>query len=86
MFKKQDGTITTSGEEALSTLFNCHFPGSLECEPDEITIKDSGIPNTFINSNSFSFISKEKVQVAIGSFKPMKAAGPDNIKPIVLQM
>jgi len=85
MFKKQDGTITTSGAEALSTLFNCHFPGSLEYEPNETNTNDSGIPHSFIKSNSFSFISEEKVQAAISSFKPMKAAGPYNLKPIVLQ-
>ena len=44
------------------------------------------IPHSFIESNkTTAFITLEKVKAAIASFHPMKAAGPDDLRPIVLQ-
>ena len=85
MLTKQDDSKTTNGDEVLSELFECHFPGSSKTQ-SVISTTDTGIPHSFIMSNrSSSFITEEKVKTAIKSFKPMKAAGPDDLKPIILQ-
>ena len=80
-----NGTITKNGDEVIQTLMDCHFPGSQDEKP---IIKDNKIrySEEFLRSSKYlAFVTKEKVKAAFKSFGPMKACGPDGIKPIVLQ-
>ena len=69
-------------KESLKELLTTHFPNHKE--PDEIG------PGTNLEGgeelhNLITYIDVNKVKAAINSFGPKKAAGPDGLKPIVLQ-
>jgi ribonuclease HI len=86
--KKDDGSYTKDVEENNKILLETHFP---QCEvmegneeydnvlPDESNMNDANA--NYINES----ISIEKINWAIDSFSPYKAAGEDGIFPALLQ-
>jgi hypothetical protein len=80
MLKKADGSTTTTTDEMAEVLFDTHFPNSSKEPPDStsITTKTAVAPH-------FPWINATNFQKAVQLFKNDKAAGPDNIKPIVLK-
>ena len=80
--KKPDGTHTVSGKETIEFLIDYHFPDSAanshaEPQPDE--------PRRCDWNCAKRIITKHHVRLAIKSFQPHKAPGPDKIIPRLLQ-
>jgi hypothetical protein len=80
MVKKPDGTMTTTVDEMAETLFNTHFPNSSR-DPVDTT----SLPSKVAIAPHFPWINVNNFQKAVQLFKNDKAAGPDNIKPIILK-
>jgi ribonuclease HI len=80
MIKKPDGLMTTSVEEMADVLFDTHFPNSSKFEPNSIEMGEKTI-----YAPHYHWINTTKFQKAVSLFKNDKAAGPDQIKPIVLK-
>ena len=72
---------TTPAEAIINLLMDTHFPGSVGH-----MIKPR-VPQmlTKIENPKVEFISPTRVRKAIWSFGDLKAAGPDEMKPIVLK-
>ena len=75
---KPDGTLTETPDETLEIMEKSHF-------------KD-GDPPTHTNTNtspdkhlSQIIYSESRMQEAISSFDPLKAAGPDTLQPLTIQ-
>ena len=75
---KPDGTLTETPDETLEIMEKSHF-------------KD-GDPPTHRNTNtspdkhlSQIIYSESRMQEAISSFDPLKAAGPDTLQPLTIQ-
>lgn len=78
MLTTRNGATTSSTSEAITTLMEEHFRG---CVPTE----DRGIPDHKPTiPTPFPWISVELISKAIKSFGADKAAGPDELKPIIL--
>ena len=84
LIRKGDGTYTTKPSESLQELLATHFPNSQELgENEEPPQGMAGRPVDLALLRGI--ITPEKVRNSIKSFGPMKAAGPDGFKPVVLQ-
>ena len=98
---KEEGINYTEAADVADVLQRVHFPGSTNVDPDlpepdkiricdvygsTITTPDQG---EAVNEEDIQLVKElvtlEKVIVAIKSFGPYKAAGPDGLAPIVLQ-
>lgn len=79
---KADGTSTSSSEETLLVMLNEHFPGNESLDDLDIRSSYEGDPRPI---DSLDWITVHRIQNAIAQFKPYKAAGPDGLKPVVLQ-
>jgi hypothetical protein len=67
-------------------LLDTHFPGSTEPNPKPKPYsKKTKLKVVDLEHNDVSFITKAKLIEAFSLFGPLKSAGPDDIKPIVLQ-
>ena len=89
LLSHDDGTYTASPEETVDLLMNTHFPGSIVPGGTNDTIQGAKLEITsqgLEDSGDISFIDTIKVQEAIRTFGPLKAAGPDGFKPIALQI
>ena len=75
---KSDGTLTETPDETLQVMENSHF------KTDDTTphTTDFTIPSTQLIHTIYS---KTRMEEAIMSFDPLKAAGPDTLQPITLQ-
>lgn len=85
MLEKAGGSYTRTVNETLELLMDQNFPGS--------TLPSGGADSGAHQNISVyditlceSFITEDKVIEAFKTFGPEKAAGPDGIKPRVLQM
>ena len=81
--KRKDGTITAPGRETLQELADTHFPKATDHAPPESSTRQT--TSEELKTMYSSFLDHKVVTAALGKFKPMKAAGPDGIKPIVFQ-
>ncbi len=86
----RDGTrVAKSPDEALGILMNKHFPSSVEGKKatgvDEWVSTPSPLPFWKGMEEVISYITVDKVRLALESFGKMKAAGPDEMRPIILQ-
>ena len=80
LLRRPDGTKCTNTEEVLNLLLMEHFP---QCLTNTV---DTSVPNTHRTKvKPLPWINLERVKSGIDLFGPHKAAGPDDIKPIVLQ-
>ena len=86
LLKDSQGIFTTTPEATLDLLFNHSFPGCLEISDSErITWFDNRTYARAFGIQIPRFLHMVKLDRAISSFGPMKAAGPDGFKPCVLQ-
>jgi ribonuclease HI len=82
-----DDQVELSPERTMNILLDTHFPGSV----DGATRTRYGRSTTLRRKNfnkdtaDFDFITEERVKWSFQSFGSGKAAGPDELKPIVLQ-
>ena len=81
---KQDGSYTKNPEETLEVLMDTHFPKAETNNTDNLNniIEDIDVNNV---EKIIESINIESVRAAIKGFKPYKAAGFDQIKPVLLQ-
>ena len=88
MLNKPDGTNCTTIEETLEHLMETHFPGSKKVDSDWKIMHENGIQierAKNLESYSQEVVTVEKVRLAFSKFGDNKAAGLDEIKPIVLK-
>ena len=79
--KTPQGETTTSTQDTLRVMIDEHFPGSEPCsDPGE----DRDFEDPPRPIESCDWINNFRIRKALQQFKPMKTAGPDNLKPIVL--
>ncbi len=83
---RQGDTFAISAEESLDFLLKQHFPLHLSPREEEQLSEEVG---KFMNSDRSEEIQQYfqvwRVKAATASFQPMKAAGLDDLKPVVLQ-
>ena len=82
LVKRADGSSTTTSGESLQVMFNEHFPGNEPLTDLDIRSSMEGDPRPI---ETLDWVTNFKIRQAIMQFKPHKAAGPDDIRPIVLQ-
>ena len=83
LFTNQGVTLTP--KETLDNLMDAHFLESVETDGEEI-VEAADVRYDDVKTKEFvSYITPEKVAASLSSFGPMKAAGPDGFKPLVLQ-
>ena len=79
----QNGEMTAPGTETLQVLADTHFPTAVPVE--ETVTDDVFVLSEEINLKYDDFISLDLVKAALKLFKPMKAPGPDGLKPIIFK-
>ena len=77
---KPDNTLTQTAEETLDVLVDTHFKRGPTNE--QIIPTDTVTPTLDLLNKIYD---PSRITKAVKTFEPDKAAGPDNIKPIILQ-
>ena len=88
LLRDQQGHRTTNPEETIEILASTSFPNSHEMGTEEefkVNLKKLSDSKGKFTPKTDQWRNKDRIKEAINSFDPMKAAGPDGIKPIVLQ-
>ena len=80
--RKADGTSTSSTQETLEVMMEENFPGCVHITDMDTRSNMEGDPRPV---EPLEWIDNHRVREAFKMFKPHKAAGPDGLKPIVLQ-
>ena len=88
LLKGKNGETAHSPEQSLDNLMAAHFEDHIDPQSEELheQLQRETMPQDEETTKVIEYIDELKVSKAIQSFGPMKAAGPDDIKPIVLQM
>ena len=76
----QNGQLTGNAEETLEVMAQTHFKDcshDLRAPPVTCTIPPDNLTNNIYND--------ERLHEAVNSFDPLKAAGPDTLRPIIIQ-
>jgi len=81
---KKGGRSVNTPEESLDILMDAHFPESVSAEGWEEEAATKGKIQAD-NDEVVDYVTAEKVKIALASFGPRRAAGPDTFRPIVLQ-
>jgi len=81
LIKDSNGNPPINESASLTNLIKAHFP---DCSfiPTR-NIKEDAEPNTV--SDFLDFVTKSNIRESLDSFGKFKAAGPDEIQPVVLQ-
>lgn len=82
LMRNKQGLITNSYTESICNLMADHFPDS-SVNPVNHNLEPGNA--NLCHSEDTSWITEDKVYQAISKFSPLKGAGLDNIKPIVLK-
>ena len=82
LITKADGTTTVSTGETLQVMTQEHFPGSEQCSDPDVRSNLEGDPRPV---DSLGWITNQRIRLAFQQFEPFKAAGPDGLRPIVIQ-
>ncbi len=80
LVKDYNGEFCTTPEASINLLMDTHFPGN----GGHMTKPHAAHMLTGIENPEVEFISPTRVRKAIWSLGDLKAAGPDELKPIVL--
>ena len=85
--RKPNGDLTESPEETLETMTNVHFKQSTPTDrPDQNRSTAGGSLTAPTNQwSANSIFSERRIERSITEFDALKAAGPDGIRPIMLQ-
>ena len=75
---KKEGKVACSTEESLTILMNEHFPGNKQMSETEISQETKKV-------EKLEWITEQRTKNAITGFDSHKAAGLDNLKPIILK-
>lgn len=83
--RKPDNSLSEPGMDTIQVLVDTHFPAAT-VGVNELPHDNSHKFDTTVIQEAFKdWINTPLVRKAMKKFKPHKAAGPDNIKPIVLK-
>ncbi len=83
---RQGDTFTISAEESLDFLLKQHFPLHLSLrEKEQLNEEEGKYMNSDRSEEMLQYFLVWRVKATTASFQPMKAAGPDDLKPVVLQ-
>ena len=87
LLKKADGSISIPGEDTICQMANTHFPNANRIpEPDgPPRVHSARVSSDVISDCYGDYISEDLVVASLRKFKPFKASGPDNIKPVVFR-
>ena len=83
---KPDGSTTLPGTETLEALVSAHFPTATRIE--DVVENDSDDPLFSckeIKAKYDEYVTPDLVKCSLLEFKPLKAPGPDGLKPIVFR-
>ena len=83
LFKNQDRIL--SPKETPDNLMDTHFIESKVDNDDEVEAVNIRFNNDDETQKFIDYIDIQKVVTSLASFGPLKAAGPDDFKPLVLQ-
>ena len=81
LLRRSDGRMTDSQEQTLELLTNTSFPGSKAWEADNAPPQRK----PFALKTPEKWMTIDMIKSAFNDLGPMKAAGPDGIRPILLQ-
>ena len=79
---KPDGSSTSTTGQTLEVMLNEHFPGNMHLQDLDTRSTLEGDPRPI---DPLEWITDSRIKKAIHQFEPFKAAGPDGLRPIVLQ-
>ena len=82
--RKPDNTLTEPGMETIQRLTDTHFPAAQAGTASYIHDKTTKIDMETIQE-SHEWITPELVRKALLQFKPNKAPGPDELKPLIFK-
>ena len=83
---RQGDTFAFLAEESLDFLLKQHFPLHLPLREEEQLNEEVGkYMNSERSEEILQYFQVWRVKAATASFQPMKAAGPDDLKSVVLQ-
>ena len=85
VLRKENGELSEPGIETLETLAKAHFPAASKILPRTHYSSENAVLRSDVEARYGDYITKDKVRLALNMFKPMKAPGPDGIKPIVFR-
>ena len=78
----QGDTFATSAEESLDFLLKQHFPLHSPLREEEQLYEEVGkYRNSDRSEEILQYFKVWRVKAATDSFQPMKATGPDDLKP-----
>lgn len=86
--RDEQGALTVTNKETLQVLMSTHFPESTERGDDAATWTEEGLrcrPSRESVQLARRMFNQSSIRWALGTFEPLKAAGPDGILPIFLQ-
>ena len=82
--KRPDNTLTNPGSETILELTRAHFPAAQPGSPPT-SYDSSHKVDTETLHEKYDWITSDLVRRSMRLFKPNKAAGPDEIKPLVFK-
>lgn len=85
VLEKQDGSLTEPGIETIQELVRKHFPGATEELPESGYNSPESVLSKDLECRYVEYVTCKKVLMSLTNFKPMKASGPDGIKPIIFR-
>ena len=83
--RKEDGTLTETPSETLDLMTDVHFGNHDEAAPNPTTEQTSTEEKVDPKWSHDHIFSENRVRRALMEFDPLSAAGPDGIRPIMLQ-
>ena len=83
--QRSDGSFTAPGVETLTELAKAHFPAASTDIPHEGYSSERYLLRDDISRNTIPYLTVDKVQASLEKFSPLKAPGPDGIKPIAFR-
>ena len=83
--RNSNGKLTESPEETLKVLEETHFKSHQGTPPGRNSSNTSPANPSRESHDIEEIFSKKRLQKALKEFNPMSAAGPDGIRPIMLQ-
>ena len=83
-FEKPDGSLTDPGTDTLQHLLDTHCPTATPIQPTQYN-KYKSIPKARVTAWTPSWLTTDKLLLAIKQFQNKKSPGPDGLRPIALK-
>ena len=83
--RRPDNTLTEPGAETIKMLTDTHFPAASEGKPKPRYCSANKLDRADVEGRYRTWITPDLVRRSLKMFKPNKAAGPDELKPMVFK-